>query len=194
MWRSAEVRATVPAMAREILDRYYTPDACALECCRYLRDVHRLNPRTILEPSSGMGAFVRAANEIWPAAMVISVDLDPDSTADWPGVDALDLPEDLRVDLVLGNPPYSAALAFVALGLRCLEPSGAVAYLLSSVWQAGTKERKELLLGPLRPTRSVRLMPRPKFRERAGTASVEYDLVVWAPDAGESQVEYVAWR
>lgn len=112
-------------MTRAALDAYYTPDEVALRCTRWL--ARRIQPpRTLLEPSVGGGAWVRAALAVWPNVLVDAVDVDPRAlgltdrrlcsarVGDWLQV----APRPSGWDLILGNPPYAGVDAHVAHALR----------------------------------------------------------------------------
>lgn len=71
-------------MAREILDRYYTPELLAQKIIERLLQLfpeiksnksNGLGP-TILEPSAGQGVFVKAVRSQCPTAWIDAVDLD----------------------------------------------------------------------------------------------------------------------
>jgi hypothetical protein len=118
LWRVGEV------CVRKTLDAYYTPDDVALRCVRSLgvNCVHG-TPRTVVEPSVGGGAFVRAVRTVWPTSCVVGCDIDPNA----PGLDACDLRHtgdwlqynatigtSLGISLVIvGNPPYADAEAHI---------------------------------------------------------------------------------
>ena len=106
------------------LGRYYTDDDVALAVVRDLDDrgiVDFARAEHVLEPSAGGGAFVRALralrDERGYAFRVLAIDIDPRAAAaewadDFRVFDALDVdawPEEWpdRVDVVIGNPPYS---------------------------------------------------------------------------------------
>ena len=65
-------------MTRDPLDRYYTPDALALGCIRWL-DRTMGQPSRVLEPCSGGGPFGRAALAEWPGVAVTGCDPDPEA-------------------------------------------------------------------------------------------------------------------
>jgi hypothetical protein len=97
------------------LDRCYTPDKLAQAIVDSLAIT---SPQTVLEPSVGGGAFVRAVRRAWPDATILGVDIDPDA----PGLALCDevfigdfLDHTLPTpDLIVGNPPFKDALAHVA--------------------------------------------------------------------------------
>lgn len=59
-------------------DAYYTPEPLARAIVATLAGCTS-NPMRILEPSSGGGAFLRAAREKWPSAYLSAIDRDPDA-------------------------------------------------------------------------------------------------------------------
>jgi hypothetical protein len=109
--RSAAKRA-IGKRARK-LSQYYTPDplaeriaSFALRCCP--------NARTVLEPSAGRGAIVRALLALQPQLQITCVDLDVDNAqhllSTFPNVlvahaDFLKF-KPARFDLVVMNPPF----------------------------------------------------------------------------------------
>lgn len=63
---------------RDPLDRYYTPDRVASDIVTGLyTNGHITLGSTILEPSEGGGAFVRAVRAHRPYATIVGVDIDP---------------------------------------------------------------------------------------------------------------------
>lgn len=114
------------------LERFYTPDTLAAACLDRLPDLPDLPVgATVLEPSCGGGAFVRAARKRWPGVRVLGFDLDPEA----PGLRMVDehvVGDFLErtpagVDLVFGNPPFGPALRHVEHALQVAER---VAFLL----------------------------------------------------------------
>lgn len=99
---------------RDPLDRFFTPDALAVAIVARLAE--RIpEPAMILEPSCGGGAFVRACRARWPEARIIARDIDPEAEgltlADDAAVEDFLTAELPRVDLVIGNPPFSGDTA-----------------------------------------------------------------------------------
>lgn len=115
-------------MARDHLDRYYTPDALAHTCLRVLVDEAGQPPAVLLEPCAGGGAFGRAALRLG-VVDVRGCDVDPDAApgypcervavADWAPV--LPAKTGPRPDVwILTNPHYSGVYDTVAL-MRALQ-------------------------------------------------------------------------
>jgi hypothetical protein len=75
------------AALRAPLDLYVTPDALAEAiCARLVRE--GVAPRSVVEPSAGHGAFVRASRAAWPQARVVAVDVDTSLVATLKGAGA----------------------------------------------------------------------------------------------------------
>lgn len=74
-------------------------------------DTHRINPKTILEPSFGSGEFLDDLYEKYPNATIHGVELNKHMFETYPkkdnlvNVDFLEYKSKL-VDLIIGNPPY----------------------------------------------------------------------------------------
>lgn len=172
---------------RDPLDRYYTPGGLA----RTLTGLLEIDePRLVVEPSCGPGAFLRAARARWPGARVVGIDLDPGLQAgEEPPIlgNFLTLPLPDPPDLVLGNPPFALSRRFVLRSLEILRPGGVCAFLLPAT------------IGHLRgwadtqlPSVEIPLIGRPSFlapggeregEERGGNARTEYSFFCWV--AGE---------
>jgi hypothetical protein len=158
----------------------------ALACCRWLSKQFFRQPQTILEPGVGGGAWVRAARKVWPEAMIHRCDSNPDAPGlyadlraqEWSGVgDFLEL-WPMQVDLVLGNPPYSDAVAWVDRA-RALGPT---AFLLRESFTGSMERLPWLQASP--PRAIVKVLPRPAWGgpgARASTDSFDSVLVWWEP-------------
>lgn len=128
---------TVGATGRVKNDAYYTPDLLAQKAVSWLlRDGYLWTGMSVLEPSAGRGAWVRAARQIEPSH-VVACDIDSDRMPDLSQEACEPVLADFathefgrRFDAIIGNPPFVHAEAHVrrALGLR--DPVGVVAFLL----------------------------------------------------------------
>lgn len=135
-------------MERDPLDRDYTPRSLAAACVRIVAADWLAHagqaPRLVVEPSVGGGAFAAPICAAWPIARVVGVDLDFRAKGlREPGVEGI-VGDFLRIgrsafhtrtsmdapDVVVGNPPFSSAEAFVRHALDLAAPGGMVALIL----------------------------------------------------------------
>jgi hypothetical protein len=162
--------AGVPSVSlgevRDPLDRHYTPDALALCCCEALM-AEGVQPRIVVEPSVGGGAFARAILRTWPSARIVGVDVDPNAggfahcheraTGDWPTYGA---GLGRCADLVLGNPPFTGEAA-----IGHVVAARAVAKLVALIlpWSplGGVEGWVHLMSGSVRPVVVWPIAPRP---------------------------------
>ncbi len=174
-------------MPRLADDTYYTPQPLADAVCRCLAPA-LVEPRLILEPSAGEGAFVRAARAGWPGAKIAALDVRPECGTPCARAGAmsyrtesfldLDAERLARFDLVLGNPPYSLAEAFVRHAVGNVHPGASVAFLLRLSF-LGSRGR---LTGLFREYPLRYLLPvvgRPSFTPDGRTDASEYGVFVW---------------
>lgn len=132
-------------------------------------------PERILEPCAGDGAFLEPLRRTWPAALIDAFDLTP-RHSDVLGRDAWMDDGEERYDLVITNPPYKHAEAFVGYGLSKLKKSGRLALLLRLGF-LGSKHRRRLWR--TLPAESIWVLPeRPSFRG-GKTDFSEYGFFVW---------------
>ena len=116
---------------------FQTPLSLAREVCRVI-ERSGLSPATVIEPTCGRGAFLRASSEIFPdASVLLGVDRNPHyireakatindisqhqklilRQSDFFSTDWLSLVADLpRPVLILGNPPWITNAALGAMG------------------------------------------------------------------------------
>lgn len=146
--------------SRRPLDLYATPLEVATEIVARVDQEHG-RPGSVLEPSAGPGAFIRAAIARWPGIRVDAVDIDGahrsscrDAGAvqftegDWRAV-AVRFAEERALGgdllaplLILGNPPYNQAQAHIEAGLGLLRPGERLVFLLRHSFH-GAEERVE---------------------------------------------------
>lgn len=160
------VRVKLANDERAAFDAYWTPVRHAYAICLHLRNDLGIEPRSILEPAVGGGAWVVAARLVWPDAKIDRMDIDPAA----PGL-VLDLREgetavvgdfmqaDLggEWDLVLGNPPYGGDL--YRWILRSLEIGIGVSYLLRETF-TGSQTRLRWWRNEGRPSQICKVLPR----------------------------------
>lgn len=163
--------------AHDDLDRFYTPDRLALALLERLARCSP-TPRSILEPSVGGGAFVRAARQVWPGASITGCDLDRRARGlelcDEAVVGAFEYAADLeRHDLVVGNPPFGE----IEDHLPRARALGATVALILPWSLLGGVERWEALLAEVgRPTDVWPVLGRPWTQNVRETAAY-----VWRP-------------
>lgn len=183
---------------RKPLDAYYTPEADARACVATL-DLRHV--RTVLEPSVGAGAWVRAVRDVSDVLMVsgkrahpihiTGLDLDPQAAGlamqQEPGaplnvacneaMETIYMAAALggqRWDLVIGNPPYSDAQEHVEMAL---EMGQSVAFLLRLAFLESAKRQafwREF------PAASIgTLVSRPSFTGNGKSDSAAYAFFLW---------------
>lgn len=192
------------ARPRNDSDAYYTPQPLADAIARKLREtIGEID--LIIEPSAGVGAFVRAARATWPTAHIRAVEPFPRGStgADWEVADTWESEAAAKIcpavslpTLIGGNPPYNlpgdgrggaetTAERHVRLALERLGHADAttpqprwVAFLLRGSFLAGGSriERLHERIGGLRYVWHV--TPRPSFTG-GGTDGAEYAMLVW---------------
>lgn len=162
---------------RVALDAYFTPDKVAQAIVDQL---HIPDGATILEPSVGGGAFIRALRKLHGHAVRITgSDINPEAPG-YPlcdvaerGVDFLSCPDMLRYDYIIGNPPYDNAEAHIR---KALSVADNVVFLLRA---AMLESRKRRDLWRDHPARHVWMLEqRPSFTGGA-TDSCMYAAIHW---------------
>lgn len=180
---------------RVINDRYFTPDPLALTLVRALAQDFQFQPATILEPSAGGGAFVRAVRRQWPGSFIRANDIQPSHIAesdvnvcgDFVGLDGP------GQDLIIGNPPFSHAEAHARHALSLRKRGGVVAFLLRLAF-AESKGRVPFWQEH-RPARVYVLSERPSFTG-GGTDSAAYGFFVWQEGwSGPTEMSWIhSWK
>lgn len=114
-------------LPRRESDNYQTSLLLARGACERLQGLIPA-PKTILEPSAGLGRFVTASREYWPQSDITAVEVREECEkplaesgatrvrmGTWEGVDLTDVPVP---DLIVGNPPYEFAQEHLELALK----------------------------------------------------------------------------
>lgn len=175
---------------RDEHDRYYTPQVIAETFVRWLRVP---SGASVLEPSVGGGAWIRALRAAGHHGRTTGVDIDPHAA----GLQVVDTPirgDFLQAqtgdgfDLCLGNPPFGVAGQHLAAALG---RARVVAWLLRSTFVepttatgAGRYPRRDLLRA--HPPWAVWYWPMRVRFEKVGIAmtcsdSVLHALHIWVP-------------
>ena len=120
---------------------YFTGSSETAELLALVDSVWGLNGKTVLEPSVGSGVFPLSSERLGYKTTWITNELHPDQTNYKPDYteDFLTLPTQ-KVDLVIGNPPYSGSVNYKGTKLsladafihRSLEWADRVAFILPS--------------------------------------------------------------
>jgi hypothetical protein len=113
-------------LPRRESDNYQTSLKLALGICARLQNLLPA-PKTILEPSAGLGRFVTASRQCWPQSDITAVEVreecekpleDSGSNRVCMGTwEAVDLTSAPTPDLIVGNPPYEFAQEHLELAL-----------------------------------------------------------------------------
>lgn len=172
-------------------DAYFTVDEMALAICRRLAVY--FSPNRIVEPTAGDGAFVRAARQVWPEAVIVAIDIvEEKNRAACESAGAKFICADARTidyrgaDLILGNLPFSLA-APILRRIRETASTTPIAVLLPVGFPGRTKGRVRGKEDPslrrdaafwalVQRTYSAVLHPRPSFSGDGRTDSMEYEL------------------
>lgn len=191
-------------MARDRLDRYYTPYDVALHCCALIAD-HITPPESVMDPAAGRGDWLDASGEVWgPKIRCFARDVDPEAPAitSWSGMVADYLDPGLttslpKVDLVLGNPPYCRLEPFLK---RPRVHARAYAWLLRGTALGSARRAPFWRNHP--PAHVWVLSERVPWEGPGGrpqTDTVDAYLCLWHVDtnlrpAGPAQLRWTSWR
>lgn len=180
----------VPVGGRESHDHYPTPRFCTEALFKHVRkaDDELTNARTVLDPAAGEGAILDVAREQGFVTLGLELDLTRAEAARARGHqmgqgDALERRWP-RADMVVANPPYSHAEAFVrkALAWRLSVPGYPPFFtLLRLSFLEPTQTRRELLT-TYRP--DVLILPRRPAFDGRGTDSITSAWFCW-PGRGQ---------
>lgn len=171
---------------RRELDAYNTDERLAHCIVRRLHEFIGF-PQSILEPSSGDAAFVRSVRKWFGAARVHAMDINPvhntpalRAGAKFVHGDFLVCLPDATYDLVVGNPPYSSAEAFVARSLLVTNTGGHVCFLLRTDFLNGqARNRKDGVFDDAGLRMVIPLAERPSFTGDGKTDHYNYSVFVW---------------
>lgn len=169
------------------LDIHLTPDNLALAICDYLKKQVYESPISILEPSAGEGAFVRAVFKTWPLANIQAVECRLECSDILKKINntyvftsqLLDIPKNIiqKYDCVIGNPPFNQANEHISFLLDQMSNRSYLSFLLRINF-LGSKRRLEFWkkypeygLAPI--------VPRPGFSSNGKTDMTEYGLFIW---------------
>jgi hypothetical protein len=171
-------------MKRDPRDFYPTPAALCRAAVRLVPDSVPEHP-WVLDPGAGLGPWGEAVRERWPAATLVGVELDPRIRPHpvynlWHSEDYLALRTDASFDLIIGNPPYSQAEAFIRKAQGQLSAWGHMFLLLRLEFLA-SQTRGRGLFRHYPPTTVHVCIKRPSFLgERSKrTDATEYGLFHW---------------
>lgn len=181
---AGKVEGDASVTVRKHLDQYYTPQKVAdALVAHYLTRFPK--PDFVIEPSVGKGAWSRAINEQAQPKHILGIDLEDHSEGslfcdnqflnrDFLQYDPI--ATGLPVDLVIGNPPYSEALAHAEHALSLVQNGGRVAFLLRLAFME-TAARAPFWAAN-KPRLVTVLAQRPSFTGK-GTDSAAYGFFVW---------------
>ncbi|HZS02223.1 MAG TPA: hypothetical protein VFE37_26135, partial [Chloroflexota bacterium] len=145
---------------REPRDYYRTPaEAVVPFLARWSRRVQA--PARILEPAAGDGALLPALRRTWPEATIDAQDIAPQHDA-VRRVDFLLPVTRASYDLVITNPPFVHAEAFIQNGRALVRPGGHLALLLRLGF-LGSQQRRGLWRAAM-PSDVYVLSERPSFK------------------------------
>ena len=191
--------ATFHALARTTLTAYYTPPEVIDAMWEGLRDAGLTTGR-VLEPGSGIGGFIRKANdtaqmvgvETDPIAAGIAKQLYPQADIHQAGFEKLTVPDN-TFSAAIGNVPFGDIVLndrhhnpngfsihnhFITKSLDAVKPGGYVAVLTSSYTSDAAKSGARAAMIDRADLVSAMRLPSQTFREVAGT-DVTADLLVF---------------
>jgi hypothetical protein len=156
-----------------------------------------LTPRRILDPGAGDGMWGMVARERWPDAHILGYEIRdvpwPAAYASWTvgGADYLGMVRP-NADLVIGNPPYSLAEAFVRAALHDLFPGGYLVFLLRLSFLE-TQGRHKGLWKQFPPQIVGVFADRPSFTSNGDTDNVGAVAVVWQQGwTGDTTLRFIS--
>lgn len=165
-------------------DKYYTPDWCVRQCIDLVIPLLVPQPKTILEPAAGLGAFVAPLRAAYPGAVIHANDIDP-LVGSWASADVslhLDflkigvspLHNGARYDLIVGNPPFTFAQDFVS---KSLQLADSVLFILRQGFMSSAERAR--FFRETKPVLVRNIPCRPSFTPDGETDSADYCWIGW---------------
>lgn len=145
---------------------------------------HYQYPRRVLDPGAGSGNWGKVARDMFPIAHITGCELRevprPSDYNDWLIGDFLKLYEGLfpAFNLIMGNPPFKAAEAFVRTGLPLLHEEGHLIFLLRLSFLEG-QARRDGIFTDLPPKAVWVHSKRPSFQADGKTNATAFATFVW---------------
>lgn len=166
---------------RVALDHYATP-AWAVRAI-----LPRLPMGSVIDPCAGEGKLLEVVREAWACQSIVGYELDAGRAAacqaggfECEERDALSPAPWDGCDVIITNPPYARADAFVERALTERAPGTWVAMLLRLNWLGGIKRSAFHREHPA----DVFVLPRRPSFTGGGTDATEYAWFVWAKGGG----------
>lgn len=176
-------------------DFYPTPLGCARASVQWLKDNTSIQSGTALDPGFGTGVWGKAINDVYgkDTFKIQGVDIDPrfEGTDDyakietcdfigWEGVDLVSGVSKARFNLIVGDPPYKHAEAFIHEAHNHVVGGYAwvIAFLLKISF-LGSQSRGSGLFQTFRPNYVLIYSRRPSFSGDGHTDGSEYAFFVW---------------
>jgi len=175
---------------------HYETDYSTVERCLAALEVQVTRP-CILDLGAGSGRWGKVARRLWPSAFIYGVEIrDVERPEKYDGWLTGDFPVcahqiRLEYDLVIGNPPYACAEAFVRAGLLLLRDGGQLGFLLRLAFLEGQGRRDGLFKEF--PPRAVEVCSkRPSFSEDGKTNATAFAFFIWQKGyRGEPRVRWL---
>lgn len=183
------------------LDIFYTPPQVVSYCLARLLVGHGVgSPDRVLDAGAGMGAWGQVMRELHDAVRLTGVEyriVEPPPV--WYGTwitgdfKTCRLPNDGEYNLVMGNPPFNQAEAFVRRAWSATVQGGYVSFLLRLAFLEGGHRGKNFW--PKYPPKHVDvLVNRPSFTG-GGTDMAAYALFTWQKGyEGQATIDWLDWK
>lgn len=168
-------------------DFYETPAWCTRAILPHLGQ-----PKRVIDAGAGTGAILRECRSFWPSATCIGVESDEKLVSDLGIIHSDFLLASHEYDLVIANPPFRGAEAFLEHALKI---GKTVAFLLRLNWLAADPKSKKAhirlraKLHKENPADIFAFEKRPSFTG-GGTDATEYGWWVW----GEYETTAPCWQ
>lgn len=156
-------------------------------------------PDSILDPGAGSGVWGKAARDLYPRALITGVELRPDAippaetyTA-WHTGDFRLYDPGWKHDLIMGNPPYKYAEAFIRHSLSMLKDYGWLVFLLRLAFLE-EQDRGKDFWRKFPPERVSVCSQRPSFTGDGNTDATAYAVYYWRKGwTGPTRLDWLRW-
>jgi hypothetical protein len=180
---STTIYTDKPMRARADFDFYPSPDAHVIAALQQLADLH---PKRILDPGAGAGVWGYWCRETWPNAEIVGVEVRTDAQPHpkydrWITGSFLDPHVRSQLgnfDLVIGNPPFIVAEAFLRASWELMNADAHMLQLLRIGFLAGIKRHADLYQ-VMHPNTVYVSAKRPSFTGDSRTDAMEYIFMHW---------------